>query len=143
VELIELGNRKVTLDPKNFLFDEYTLNEFFRTFAAKYNEFNSCYGDAQFLCAQMDDLYNKTVDEKFYNFKNNDGGSDKFVEARVNADPEVVALLEKKRIIEHKKNAIYGYLRSLDKCHDDAIQLSYNVRKELDKIFHVGMKTAE
>lgn len=135
MEVIELGDRKIALDPKNLEFDEHSINEFLKKFAGKYNDYNNAFADAQYVCGQIDDMIEKVSAAKAVQFKM-EGGSDKLVENRVDSDPEVIALMEKKRICDRKKSLISGYLKSLDRAHDDCSTLAVNVRREIEKIFH-------
>lgn len=131
---INLGSSEVDLDPEIFKFNETNINSFLEKFAALYNYYADKHADAQFLHRKYQDLYEAKYGEKFKFFKDM-GASDKMVEARCKSDPEVLEASEKVHAAKHKVDLIYGFLRSMDHAHEDAKQLCYNLRKEMDKLF--------
>lgn len=139
-ETFKLGEKEVTLDENLLKFDEATLNDFFKTFASYYNEYQSHYSDAQYYFSALEDKYDSLWAEKFAKHKETSGGSDKLVEAKVDCDEEIVNSLRQVRSYKNKVNKLHGFLRSMDRAHEQAVQLSFNMRKELDKLYPVTGK---
>lgn len=132
---IQLGKEEVNLDPKHLEFSEATINQFLSQFAARYNYYCEKYADAQYIHTKYEDLYDAIYGRKFKDFKENSGGSDKLTEAAAVSDVDVVEAAERVASARHAKELLWGYLRSMDRAHEDAMQTCYNIRKEMDKIF--------
>jgi hypothetical protein len=132
--IVKLGKEEIDLNPKYLEFTQDTINEFLSQFAARYNYYCEKYADAQYIHSKYEDRYDVTYGHKFKSFKESDGGSDKLADAATRSDSDVAEAAERVIAARHAKDLIWGYLRSMDRAHEDAMQTCYNMRKEMDKM---------
>jgi hypothetical protein len=85
---------------------------------------------AQYIASLHDDKYEQVYSDKFRFYKA-EGGSDKLAEASAKTDPEVVDALKRSRKAKENLTYISGFLRALDKANQNALNLGYNLRKEM------------
>lgn len=137
---IKVGDQEVTLDPKNLEVDESTMNDFLKTFASKYNYYNAMWAKAQYIQYIAEDRHEAIASERFQWYKENEGGSDKLVEAKVKMAEIVMKAKKTARDAKYVSQVLFTYLRSMDKAHENALNLGYNVRKEMDKLFPQHIK---
>lgn len=137
---VKINGEEVILDPKNLEISEANLNSFLSEFAAKYDYFSRrlCY--AQKLLYRFEDAYEVTYAKKFEFYKEQESCSDKLAEAKAKSNDEVAKAKQAMRECKHRKDLLWNYLRSMDKAHEDALNLGYNIRKEMDKL-HPGIKS--
>ena len=118
--ILKWGSYEIDCDPKILQFNEVNLNQFLQHFGSKYS----------YLVQQVKELaveYERLYNLKYVTYKDNDGGSDKLVEARCKADTE---LADMKKVVERAT----GFLRAMDKAYDAAISYGHNLRKEMEKL---------
>lgn len=139
VQRVRLAGREVPLDPELLKFDEHTLNKFLQEFAGHYNVYYQHHADAQFVHSKYEDVYEKVFSERFRMYRE-ESSSDKMAEMKTKSDPDVQSSLETVRIAKRTVNLLWGYLRSMDRAHDDAVVYSHNLRKEMDKLFRDNVK---
>jgi len=139
---VTIGKDEVELDPKVMDFSEATLNEFLMKDAGTYSFYHQKWVDAQYLATKYEDYHEALYAKKFQECKEN-GATDKMAEAQAKACPEVVEAKEKSRITKRTKDHLWGFLKSLDKAHENALNLGYNVRKELQVLHHQNVKNLE
>jgi hypothetical protein len=120
----------VTLDPEHVQFTEATLNEFLQKAPGWFSYYSAKQARAQYIAALTEDMYDQVYSEKFRFYKA-EGGSDKLAEASAKTDPEVVEALKQSRKAKENLNYINGFLRALDKANQNALNLGYNLRKEM------------
>ncbi len=130
---IKVGNEEVDLDENILIVSQETINDFLSKYASWYRYYQNKHADASFIYKKLLDKFNAVLQTKFKQYKH-EGGSDKLAEASAKSDAEVLDHQEKMRIAEYIKDELWGFLRSMDYAHDDALQLCYNMRKEMDKI---------
>lgn len=136
---INLGSEEVELDTKIFEFNEATINQFLQKYGAQYSYYMEKHADAKFLSSKLEDRYDALKAEKFQHYRSQ-GGSDKLAEMKSCSDKEVQEALEHSRIGKRNVDLIWGHLRSMDKSHEDAMQICYNMRKELSSMFNDTVK---
>jgi hypothetical protein len=141
MKTIKIGNEEVKLDPELLKFTDATINQFLQKYAALYDYYMQKHAEAKYIHGKFQDKHDAVSSEKFASIKEGMGGSDKLVEAKVKGDPEVQELAEKIRISGHHVDSLWGFLRSMDRAHEDAMQTCYNLRKELDKIYSTVKKS--
>lgn len=134
MHIVKVGNEEVNLDTDLLIFDSNDVNNFLYKFASHYCYFYEKYNLANYVYKTLQDEYNNLYNKKFKEYKVNNGSSDKLAEVAAKSDEEVISLQKRYRKAELNKDAINGFLRSLDYAHESAKELCYNVRKELDKI---------
>jgi len=140
---VKIGDTEVVLEEKHLVVDEVSLNEFLKKFASTYNYYNTMWAKAQYLNHCAEDSFDVKYGERFQFYKENEGGSDKLVEAKVKSHPDVINARAKARQAKYAMQLLNSYLRAMDKAHEDALNLGYNIRKEIDKIFPQSIKSVD
>jgi len=136
---IKVLGEDVMLDSDLLEINEVNLNDFFSTFASKYSYYNQKWAEAQYVCHKAEDLHEIAYAKTFKQYKD-DGGSDKYAEAKAKAHPEVIDAKSKVRAAKMNTQMLWVYIRSLDKAHENALNLGYNIRKEIEKLFPQEIK---
>lgn len=121
---------EVTLEPEHVQFTEATLNEFLQNAPGWFSYYSAKQARAQYIASLHDDKYEQVYSDKFRFYKA-EGGSDKLAEASAKTDPEVVEALKRSRKAKENLTYITGFLRALDKANQNALNLGYNLRKEM------------
>lgn len=134
MKTIKIGNEEVSLDTSLLKFTESTINKFLELYAEKYDYFLTKHAKAQYIHARSEDRYDALYAERFKTFKE-EGGSDKLCESKTICDADVQSALATMRLAKHNVNILWGFLRAMDRAHEDAMQTCYNLRKELDKLY--------
>ena len=132
---LKVDEEEVFLDPTNLEVDEVNLNDFLKEFSGTYNYYNTMWAKAQLIQRTFEDRYENTLNDRYVFFKMNDGGSDKLAEAKAKIHDSVVQAKKTMQTAKYVTQQLNGYLRSLDKAHEDALNLGYNLRKEMDKLY--------
>lgn len=132
---VKVGADDVDLDPAVMAFTEHTINDYLIKDAANYSHYHAKMVDAQYLASKYEDAHEALYSSKFREFKEQ-GATDKLAEAMAKSDKEVVEAKEKARITKRAKDHLWGFLKSLDKAHENVLNLGYNVRKELKVLEH-------
>ena len=132
---VVVGKEEVHLDETALDFTPENINEFLTKYAALHRYYQNKHNEAVYIARTLNDQYTVLFNSKFKENKIANNFSDKMAEASAKSDEEVVRLLDKVRKAEYVKDEIYGFLRSMDYAHDNAKELCYNMRKELDKIY--------
>jgi hypothetical protein len=121
---------EVTLDPEHVQFTEANLNGFLQTTPGWFSYYSAKQARAQYIASLHDDKYEQVYSDKFRFYKA-EGGSDKLAEASAKTDPEVIEALKRCRKAKENLTYITGFLRALDKANQNALNLGYNLRKEM------------
>ena len=132
---VKVGDQEVVLDPKHLEVSEVSMNDFLKNFAALYSYYNAMWAKSQFIQHLTEDKYDQVASERFQHYKESEGGSDKLVEAKVTVSEKVIAARRAAREAKYICQLLFTYLRALDKAHENALNLGYNIRKEIDKIY--------
>lgn len=140
--VIKLAGKEISLDPALLRFDEHTLNDYLQKFAANYNTYYEHHADAQYVHSKYEDKYDAVYADKFRVYRE-ESSSDKMAEMKTKADNDVQESLEMVRVAKRNVNLLWGFLRSMDRSHEDAMQFCYNMRKEMDKIFNSYVKKSD
>lgn len=139
---VNIGQEEVDLDPKVMEFNENTLNDFLMKDAGIYSYYHQKMVDAQYLVQKYEDLHDATYAKKFQENKES-GATDKLAEAMAKCNPEVMEAKDKARVAKRIKDQLYGFLKSLDKAHDNALNLGYNIRKEMNILCKQDVKNLD
>lgn len=131
---VTLNNEQIHLDPKKMEFNEVTLNEYLEREALWYDYYGQKLAEAEYLAQRYELDYEVLFAQKFKEFKEGEGGSDKLTECKVvacsdveNAHKEVIAAKAK---VKH----LQQHLRAWDKSHDNAQSRGHMLRREMDKL---------
>jgi hypothetical protein len=118
-EVIKVEDIEVHIDRKLMNFNETNLNEYLQK-EGPYCEYIAT------QLAKLEARYEKIFNKKFVEFKE-EGGSDRFVEARCKADD---------RLAEYQDaiKALKAHHRAWGTNHDNAISYGHNLRKEMEKL---------
>jgi hypothetical protein len=130
---ISADDEEIFLDTDHLVFTDATLNDYLIKAPSWFAYYNQMHAHAQYVASIQEDKYDQIYSEKFRDYKAA-GGSDKLAEASARVDPEVVEALKQTRKAKENMNQIAGHLRSLDKANQNALNLGYNIRKEMDKL---------
>lgn len=137
---IKIGNKEIKLNSDLLRFDEHTINQFLQEFAANYNTYAEAHSDAQYVFSKFEDKYEALYADKFRQYRD-ESSSDKAADMKTKCDKEVQEALENVRIAKRNVNLLWGFLRSMDRSHEDAMNFCYNLRKELTALFPNYVKT--
>ena len=141
---IKIGDREVVVDTNRLIFTEATLNEYMQKMYAWYDYFGRALAEAEALLNARKAEYDRLVDTKFDSAKSAGNCSDKLAQARSESDPAVVEARLRVVAAQRKVKLLMQHLRAWDKAHDCALNLAFNLRKEMDKLnFHVKEKRIE
>ena len=132
---LKIGESEVDLDPKHLEVNEENLNEHLKTFAGTYSYYNAMLSKAQFIQFLTEDKYEQTYSERFQYYKDNEAGSDKRAEAKTTINDNVIKAKRAVREAKYISQLTLGYVRALEKAHENALNLGYNIRKEIGSIY--------
>jgi hypothetical protein len=130
---ISAEDEEVILNTEHLMFTDATLNDYLIKAPGWFAYYNQAHARAQYVSSIYEDMYDQVYSEKFRHYKAA-GGSDKLAEASARVDPDVIEALKRTRKAKENMNQIAGHLRSLDKANQNALNLGYNIRKEMDKL---------
>jgi hypothetical protein len=121
---------EVVLDPEHVQFTESSLNEFLQKAPGWFSYYSAKQSHAQYVASLHEDKYDQIYSDKFRFYKA-EGGSDKLAEANSKTDSQVIEALKAARKAKENVAQISGFLRALDKANQNALNLGYNLRKEM------------
>lgn len=132
-DVIQVGNDSVHLNPDNLSFTEASLTTYLQKEGGYYNNFGAMLARAEFLLQHAELEWEAFYGQKFKEYKD-EGGSDKYAEARTESDEDVIEA--KKKVIDTrlKVRLLTQHLRAWDKNHENAQSLGHFLRKEMDKL---------
>lgn len=130
---IKLGEEEVELNPENLKFSDANLNDYLKTSAATLAYYNEKHAMAQYISGIRDDKAEEVYERKFKEAKEN-GATEKLANAVASTDADVLEAKKKARASKYHSALLYGYIRALDRANTNAINLGYNIRKEMDKM---------
>lgn len=130
---VTLNEEEIHLDRKKMEFNEVTLNEYLEREALWYDYYGQKLAEAEYLTQRYELDYEVLFSQKFKEFKE-EGGSDKFVEAKVICFADVIKAQEKVIAGKAKIKHLQQHLRAWDKSHDNAQSRGHMLRREMDKL---------
>jgi hypothetical protein len=134
MSIVKVGNEEVDLNNEILSISHETINDFLSKYASWYRYYVQKHNDAAYIVKCYKDKLDGLLSSKFKQNKLEKECSDKMADAYAKSDEEVVKLQEQLRIAEHVKEELQSFLKSMDYAHADALQMCYNIRKEMDKI---------
>lgn len=132
---ITVGDKEIVLDTSILEFGETNLNEFLTKVGGWHAYYAEVLADAIFVQGLYEEKYEEVYGKRFRELKTA-GGSDMLVKAATNADVDVIEAHQKKLAAQLNKDLVNGFLRSIDKAFQAAMNYGYNKRKEMDKLNH-------
>jgi len=141
-DTIQIGNDTVFMDPENLKFNEATLTTYLQKEGGFYNNFGGMLARAEYLLQHAELEWESLYGQKFRDYKD-EGGSDKYAEARTESDDDVVEA--KRKVVESRFRVrlLTQHLRAWDKNHENAQSLGHFLRKEMDKLGTDVIKSAD
>lgn len=133
IEVLEFGDRKVSIDPENLRFDEMSLNQYIQTEGGYFDNFGAFLALAEKFLQRAEMQYEKVKNERFIEHKDN-GDAVALAEARAETDPIVVELKDRCVEAKYKVARLKRHLLAWDKNHDNAQSMGHMLRKEMDKL---------
>lgn len=132
-EIVNVNGEEVHISKEDLKFDETTLTQYFIAEGGFYNYLGGRLRVAEAMLAREEITFEELWGEKFRGYKD-EGGSDKYAEARTNADSEITAA--KLKVVDAKLvvGMIQSHMRAFDKNHENAQSLGHFLRKEMEKL---------
>jgi hypothetical protein len=131
---ITIGDEEITLDTNILEFGETNLNEFLSKIGGWHAYYSEKLADAIFILGLYEEKAEEMYSKRFRELKTAGAGSDKLAEAAAKSDVDVVEAKQKMLAARLNKDLVNGFLRSIDKAFQAAMNFGYNKRKEMDKL---------
>jgi hypothetical protein len=132
---VMIGEEEVTMDPSILEFGETNLNEFLTKVGSWHAYFAEKHADAIFVLGLYEQKFDETYGRRFRELKGSGNTiSIPLAEAAAKSDPDVVESQMKMLNARLNKDLVSGFLRSIDKAFQAAMNFGYNKRKEMDKL---------
>jgi hypothetical protein len=132
-DTIQIGSDTVHMDPDNLKFNEATLTTYLQKEGGFYNNFGAMLARAEYILQHAELEWEALYGQKFRDYKD-EGGSDKYAEARTDSDDDVVEAKKKVVDARFRVRLLTQHLRAWDKNHENAQSLGHFLRKEMDKL---------
>jgi len=137
MRVVKIGEEDVTMDPSILDFGETNLNEFLQKVGGHHAYFAEKHADSVWILGLYEQKYDEVYGKRFRELKGSGSGiSIPLAEAATKSDPEVVEAHSKMLAARLNKDLIGGFLKSIDKAFQAAMNYGYNKRKEMDKLNH-------
>lgn len=133
-EVLIIYGKQLEIDPSKLNFNEASLNDYIQHEGGYFDNFGGWLALAEKEHQLCDMEYDKLYNSRFAETKDNEGGSDKFVEAKIKADPDVIDARTKAINAKYNVKRLQQHLRAWDKNHDNAMSMGHMLRKEMDKL---------
>ena len=133
VVTIIVGSDEVLLDPSRLDFNEANLSQYMMREAGWYNYFGGKLADLEAILDMTDLEYDRRYNERFVVNKEA-GGSDNFVKAKTEVEPELVELKKRLTAIKRNVSKLKLHLKAWDKNHENAQSVGHTLRREMDKL---------
>jgi len=133
VVTITVGSDEIVLDPRRLEFNETNLSQYMMQEAGWYNYFGQRLADLEAILDMTDLEYDRRYNDRFV-INKEAGGSDNFVKAKTEAEPELVELQKKLTAIKRNVTKLKLHLKAWDKNHENAQSVGHTLRREMDKL---------
>lgn len=132
---ITVGDHVVEMDPQILEFGETNLNEFLTKVGGWHAYYAERHADAIFILGLYEQKYEEIYGKRFRELKGSGNTvSIPLAEAAAKSDPEVGEAHQKMLAARLNKDLLGGFLKSIDKAFQAAMNFGYNKRKEMDKL---------
>lgn len=135
---ITVGDQEVTMDSSILDFGETNLNEFLQKVGGHHAYFAEKHADTVWILGLYEQKYDEIYSQKLRELKG--AGPIPIVQAAAKSSPEVIEAHEKMLAAQLNKDLVGGFLKSIDKAFQAAMNYGYNKRKEMDKLQHDIMR---
>jgi hypothetical protein len=134
---ITVGEEKVTLDQSILDFGETNLNEFLQKVGGHHAYYAEKHADAMWIFGIYEQKHEEVYSKRFRELKGSGSSiSVPLAEAAAKSDPDVVQAHLQMLAARRNKDLLNGFLKSIDKAFQAAMNYGYNKRKEMDKLNH-------
>lgn len=131
---ITVGDKEITLDTTILEFGETNLNDFLTKIGGWHAYYSETHADTTFIVGLYEDRYEEVYGKRFRELKSSAGGSDPLIKAATLSDADVIEAHQKVLAARLNRDLVQGFLRSIDKAFQAAMNYGYNKRKEMDKL---------
>lgn len=134
---VTVGTDEVVMDYSILEFGETNLGEFLQKIGIHHAYYAEKHADSVFVLGLYEQKYEETYGQRFRELK----GTGKNIavamaESATKADPDVLEAHTKMLAARLNKDLLGGFLKSIDKAFQAAMNYGYNKRKEMDKLNH-------
>ncbi len=130
-----IGEEEVTMDSSILDFGETNLNEFLQKIGGHHAYFAERHADSIFILGVYEQKHEEVYSKRFRELKGTGKTvSNELAEAAAKSDPDVVEAHMKMLAARLNKDLLGGFLKSIDKAFQAAMNYGYNKRKEMDKL---------
>lgn len=134
---ITIGSDEVVMDSSILEFGETNLNEFLQKIGVHHAYFAERHADSVFVLGLYEQKYEEIYSKRFRELKGTGKTvSNELAQAAAKSDPDVLQANEKMLAARLNKDLLGGFLKSIDKAFQAAMNYGYNKRKEMDKLNH-------
>jgi hypothetical protein len=139
---VKVGQVEVDLNPDNLRLSHERLSQYLSDEASLYAFYGQQWANAGYIASKYEDEYEQILARKMRQFKE-EKATDKHAEAMAKVDPDVTEAQQRSRQAKRIKDQIWTYLKAMDKAHENALNMGYNVRKEFGMHSRDHVKTLE
>lgn len=134
---INVGEDEVVMDPSILEFGETNLSEFLQKIGVHHAYFAEKHADAVWILGLYEQKYEEIYSKRFRELKGTGKTvSNELAQAAAKSDLEVIEANTKMLAARLNKDLLGGFLKSIDKAFQAAMNYGYNKRKEMDKLHH-------
>lgn len=131
---ILVGDEEVTMDSSILDFGETNLNEFLQKVGGHHAYFAEKHADSVFIVGLYEQRYQEIYGKRYRELKSGNSVSIPLAEAATKSDADVLEANGKVLAAKLNKDLLGGFLKSIDKAFQAAMNYGYNKRKEMDKL---------
>ena len=134
---IFVGQEKVVIDHDILKFGEANLNEFLQKIGTYNAYFAEKQADSVWILGLYEQKHEEIYSRRFRELKGTGKSvSNELAEAAAKTDTDVIEAHHKMLAARLNKDLLTGFLKSIDKAFQAAMNYGYNRRKEMDKLNH-------
>lgn len=134
---VMVGSDEVVMDHLILEFGDTNLGEFLQKIGVHHAYFAEKHADAVWILGLYEQKYDEIYSKRFRELKGTGKTvSNELAQAAAKSDPEVIEANTKVLAARLNKDLLGGFLKSIDKAFQAAMNYGYNKRKEMDKLQH-------
>lgn len=127
---IKLDGEEIDISPSICRFTEATLSEYISNSPSLYAYYGAKQADANYVFNKLEEKCEVLASRVMRQCKE-EGCTDKLAEATAKSDPLVLEAKEELRQARRIKEYLFFFCKALERGHESALNMGYNVRKEL------------
>ena len=133
VERISFLGKEWTIDNKDLVFTDATLNQFFEKIGGIIDYVGAAHANSMRYNSACELAYKKTFIEKF-KLQKDAGKSDKTAELYAEGEQECIDAKEVCITAKYYKDRLYAHLQALNAAREDGHNRGHFLRKEMDRL---------